>query len=117
MKNIIIVLIILVLLMVGIRYTKKHFRGQGGCCGGSAPTQKQNKKLEQIIAKKIVIVEGMTCEHCKNWVEKSVNAIDGAACKVNLKKKEAVVSMEKEIPDEVIKAAISKAGYKVIEIR
>lgn len=117
MENVIIIGIILVLIAIGIRSGMKHFKGEGGCCGGSSSVKKQHKKLKKVIAKKTVIVEGMTCEHCKNRVEKSINGIDGAAAKVNLGRKEAVVSLEKEISDEVIRAAIEKAGYKVVEIR
>ena len=117
MTDIIIIAIILAAFLVGIISTRKHFRRQGGCCGGSAPAPKQNKKLDHVIATRTVIVEGMTCDHCRNWVEKSINDIDGAVCKVNLSKKEAVVSMEKEISDEQIRTAIEKAGYRVVEIR
>jgi len=64
-----------------------------------------------------VKIEGMTCENCANRVEWAINDIDGLAAKVNLKKKEAVVSMEKDVADDVIKAAIEKAGYTVTEIK
>ena len=118
MENLIIIGIVAVLILVGIRYCIKHFKRNGGCCGGgSAPAPKQNKKLENVIAQKTVIIDGMTCEHCKGWVEKSINEIEGAAAKVNLKKKEAIISLEKEIGDEQIQIAIEKAGYKVIGIR
>ncbi|MBO5373421.1 MAG: heavy-metal-associated domain-containing protein [Lachnospiraceae bacterium] len=117
MDNIIIIGILVVLVVVGIRYTMKHFKGEGGCCGGRAPIQEQNKTLENVIGQKTVLIEGMTCDHCKNWVEKRINEIDGAAAKVNLKKKEATVSLEKEVSDEQIRAAVEKAGYKVVEIR
>lgn len=117
MENIIIIGIVVVMILIGIRSGMKHFRGEGGCCGGSAPAKKQRKRLKNVIAKKTVIIEGMTCNHCKNWVEKSINDIDGAAAKVNLKKKEAVVSLEKDVSDEQIREVIEKAGYKVVEIR
>ena len=118
MENVIIIGIIVVLIVIGIRSGMKHFKGEGGCCGGgSTPVKKQHKKLQKVITKKTVMIEGMTCEHCKNRVEKSINEIDGAAAKVNLGRKEAAVSLEKEISDEVIKAAVEKAGYKVVEIR
>lgn len=55
----------------------------------------------------------MTCENCKARVERYVNDMDGVVAKVNLKKKEVVVSTEKEISDEEIIAAITKAGYEV----
>ena len=117
MENEIIIAILVVLIFFGIRSSIKHFKRQGGCCGGGTPVKKQRKKLKKVVAKKTVIVEGMTCEHCKGRVEKSINEIDGAAAKVSLKKKEAVVSLEKEVSDEQIRAAVEKAGYKVVEIR
>lgn len=117
MENIIIIALLIVLIIFGINSGKKHFRGEGGCCGGSSPTPKQNKKLKNVTAKKVITIEGMTCEHCKNRVEKCINDIDGAAAKVNLSKKEAVVSYEKHVDDETICAAIEKAGYTVLEIR
>ena len=118
MDNLIIIGIIAVLLLIGLRSTKKHFKGEGECCGGgSAPVQVEEKKLEKVIAQKTVIVDGMTCEHCKAWVEKSINKIDGAAAKVKLKKKEAIISLEKDVSDEEIILAIEDAGYKVRAIK
>lgn len=118
MENVIIIAILVVIIWIGIRSSIKHFKGEGGCCGGGSTTVKaKRKKRKKVIAKKTVIIEGMSCEHCKNRVERSINDLDGAAAKVNLKKKEAVVSMEKEISDEQIQVAIEKAGYQVIEIR
>lgn len=46
-----------------------------------------------------------------------MSELDGVSAKVNLKKKTAVVSMEKDVKDEVIKKAIENAGYAVLEIR
>ena len=118
MGDIIIIGIIVVLVVIGFRSTKKHFKGEGACCGGgSAPMKVPEKKLSQVIGTKTVLVDGMTCEHCKAWVEKAINGIDGASAKVDLKKKQAVVSMEREISDEEIGTAVEDAGYKVREIR
>ena len=118
MTDFIIIAIVAALIVVGILSGKKHFKGEGGCCGGgNAPEPIPEKKLGNVIGTKIVLVDGMTCEHCKNWVEKSINNIDGAAGKVNLKKSEAVVLMEREVSDAEIRAAIENAGYKVREIR
>lgn len=116
MENLIIIVIIVVVLLVGFNSTRKHFKGQGDCCGGGG-TYVSKKKLEKVVAKKTFIVEGMTCENCKARVERTINDMDGLAAKVNLKKKEAVVSMDREVADDVIKAAIEKAGYEVVAIR
>ena len=116
MENLIIIVFIAVLLLVGLNSTRKHFKGKGGCCGGGG-TYISKKKLAKVIAKKTVVIEGMTCENCQARVARVLNDIEGMAATVNLKKKEALVSMEKEISDEVIRAAIEKAGYNVVEIR
>lgn len=116
MGDAIIIGIIAVLVIVGIRSGAKHFQGEGGCCGGGSSAKPQKKKLKNVIAKKTFIIEGMSCEHCKNRVESCINEIDGAAAKVNLGKKEAVVSLEKDVSDEEIRSAIEKAGYEVTAI-
>ena len=72
---------------------------------------------EQVVKQRTVIIEGMTCEHCKARVESRLNALDGVSAKVNLKRKTAMVSMEKAVEDEVIKKAIENAGYEVVDIR
>lgn len=118
MENIIIVGILVIVVAIGLRSAIKHFKGEGGCCGGgSAPVEVPEKKLENVIGTKTVVVDGMTCEHCKGWVEKAINGIDGASAKVNLRKREAVVSMEREVSDAEIRAVLSQAGYRVVEIR
>lgn len=116
MENIIIIGIVVILVLIGVRSGIKHFKGEGGCCGGRAPIPAQNKELENVVSQKILVIEGMTCDHCKNWVEKAINEIDGAAAKVDLKKKEAVVSLAAEVSDEVLCKAVEKAGYKVIKV-
>lgn len=117
MQNVIIIGIIGVLAIIGIRSSIKHFKGEGGCCGGGSSVKRKRKKLKTVIAKKTVVIEGMTCEHCKNRVENRINEIDGAAAKVNLKKKEAVIFLEKEVSDDQIRKVIEKSGYEVISIR
>lgn len=119
MQNIIIIGILIVLLFFGIRSTRKHFKGESSCCGGgSTVAVVPEKKLDKVVAQRVVVVDGMTCDHCKSWVEKAINEIEGASAKVDLKKKEALVSLASEdISDEVIRAAVKKAGYRVVEIR
>ena len=117
MANLIIIAIILVMIVYGAMATVKHFKGQGGCCGGGSKEIRENKKLDgPKIGEKVVKIEGMHCEHCQNRVERMVNRIDEAVCKVNLKKKIAVVSYSKPVAEEEIKAMVEKAGYEVVEI-
>lgn len=116
MADVIIIVILVILIIIGISSTIKHFKGEGGCCGGGSSVKVKRKKLKQVVKQRIVIIEGMTCEHCKARVESRLNELGGVSAKVNLKRKTAVVSMEKDVQDEVIKKAIEDAGYEVLKM-
>lgn len=113
MQDLIILGILVLVIIIGTVYTVNHFKGKSGCCGGGN-TYISKKKLKKVIATKTFIVEGMTCENCVARVLRYVNDIDGVVGKINLRKKELRVSMEREVPDDEIKAAVTKAGYQVI---
>ena len=66
--------------------------------------------------KKIIKIEGMSCEHCKARVDKVLNEIEGVNAKVDLKKKEAQVTLSADVSDEKMKNIITEAGYEVISI-
>ena len=116
MTNAIIVGLLIVCLIFGVRATIKHFKGEGGCCGGGSDVKIKPKKLNRVIKQRTVIVEGMTCEHCRSRVESCLNELAGVSARVNLKKKTAIVSMETEVSDDEIRAAIEHAGYQVESI-
>ena len=88
-----VILVVLVIIVVfAVRSGIKHGKGEGGCCGGGSSVKEEKKVLTgDIIATKIVSIEGMHCENCKNSIEHQINRIDGASCEVNLKKKTAVI--------------------------
>lgn len=115
MTDIIISIVIAVLIIVGIIYTKKHFKDKSGCCGGGTDYVSK-KKLKNVAAKKVITIDGMTCEKCKARVERYLNDLDGVAATVKLSKKQAVVQMEKIYTNEQLAAAVEKAGYTVISI-
>lgn len=115
MTDLIIVGIILVLVAVGVHSTIKHFKGESSCCGGGS-SKPGKKKLKAVLETKLMIVEGMTCENCKNRVERCINDIDGAAARVNLKKKEVKVILEKSVSNETLTQTVQRAGYKVVSI-
>lgn len=69
-----------------------------------------NKKV-----KKVIIIEGMMCNHCKKKVEESLLNLEGISkVKVNLKEKTATIYSTKIISNEDIKKIIDKLDYKVI---
>ncbi len=66
--------------------------------------------------KKTLVIEGMSCNHCVAHVEKALNAIEGVNAKVDLKAKTASVELDREVGDDVLRAAVEDAGYDVVSI-
>ena len=116
MENIIILGIIAVIAVVAIGTLVKR-AGRKGCCGSAGDYKARKKKLQNVVATKVFVVEGMHCEKCSNRVMEVVNDIPGVAAVVDLKKGIATVSYEQDVPDEQIKAKIERVGYIVKEIR
>ena len=64
--------------------------------------------------KKVVIVEGMHCDHCVKKVTEALESIEGVTkVKVNLSKKEAIITSTEEIDDQIIKSKIEELGFSV----
>lgn len=117
MQNYIIIGVLLVLVVLALARSAKHFKG-GGCCGSGSTSVRSRKKLTAPkLGEKVLTVEGMHCENCRNRVEHAVNALDGVVCKVDLKKKTATVSYSAEVSSEALKQTIEKMGYTVTDIR
>ncbi len=71
-------------------------------------------ELGDEIPNKTFLIEGMTCNHCVANVKDSLIKIEGVQkVRINLAKKNAVV--DGDYDSNKIKAAITEAGYKVIE--
>ena len=118
MANVIVVAVVIVLLGFALKGTLKHLKGESPCCGGGDTIIIEDKKLDgPVIGKKTVKISGMHCDHCVRAVTEAINKIDGVSAKVNLKKKEAVVSYEKVVEDAAIREAVEKAGYTVQSIQ
>lgn len=68
--------------------------------------------------KKVVIIDGMMCEHCKAKVEKSLLGLEGVVkVKVSLKDKMATIYSKDNISNDDIISAIEKLDYKVTSVR
>lgn len=59
-------------------------------------------------------IKGMRCGHCVASVTTALNAIDGISdANISLEKGEASFSQSKDVPMDVIKAAIVAIGFEV----
>ncbi len=66
--------------------------------------------------KKVVKIKGMTCGHCQKRVEDTLNNLEGLEAKVNLKKEEALITVNGEWNEQTVREAIGEAGYEVVSI-
>ncbi len=120
MGTVIIVIVLILCVIFAIYSSRKHFKGQGGCCGGDADNGDKNveakKMLDHVVMTKIIHIEGMHCDNCKNSVERSLNHIDGVSAQVNLKRKQAIVQMNHAVEDETLIFAVRRIGFEVTGI-
>lgn len=76
-----------------------------------------SEEKENIIMKKTLTVEGMSCGHCSGRVEKTLSEMDGVtSVTVDLDTKLAVVELTSDIADDVFKTAIADQGYEVTAV-
>lgn len=59
MANWIIIGLLIIVVIIAISSGAKHFRGEGGCCGGGSDVKVKRKKLKNVVKQRTVIVEGM----------------------------------------------------------
>ncbi len=76
-----------------------------------------NTKKEDVPMTKILKVEGMMCSHCEARVKKALEAVDGVESAVaSHTEGTAVVTLSKDVANEVLKAAVEAQDYPVLSI-
>ena len=79
---------------------------------------KNKKKQEEKTMQKTMKIEGMMCEHCEARVKKCLEAlpeVDEAA--VSHKEGEAVLTLNADVSDDVLKKTVEDQDYKVLGIQ
>ena len=67
---------------------------------------------------KTMKIEGIMCGHCEARVKKALEAIDGVTeATASHETGSAVVTLESEVTDEILKKAVEDQDYKVISIQ
>ena len=67
---------------------------------------------------KTITIEGMMCGHCEMHVKKALEALEGvSSAEVSHEKGTAVVTLEKEVSDEILKQTVTEQGYEFIAIK
>ena len=116
-SNIISIVSRVVISFIAIKYSISHFKGEGSCCGGGSSVKKvKPKKLGTVAATWKVEIEGMMCDHCEKRIHNALNSIDGVNAKVERSRNRAVLKMDREIDEALIRDTITGLGYTVLGI-
>ena len=79
-------------------------------------TTKKECKIKTM--EKTLKIEGMMCEHCEMHTKKALEALNGVTkAEVSHKTGTAVVTLEKDVSDDILKQAVADQGYKVTDIQ
>ena len=117
--TILIIAIIAALVIVGLKETIKHSKGEGACCGGGAMKEDEEATVQltgEIVTRADVHIDGMHCMNCKNSVTRSLQKMSGVSADVDLKHGVAHVEATRELSDEEITFAIERLDFKVTGI-
>lgn len=115
--NITVIAALCVIVYFALSNAIAHFKGEGGCCDIGSVIVEKPRKLQHVVETKVINIEGMHCANCHARVQNALNGLDGASAKVNGRKKQAVVKLEKHMDDTLIKNAVDSLGYHVSSIK
>ena len=103
--------------LLNIRSTKKD-KKKKNTIDVSLININNNEKKEVNEMTKTMNIKGMMCGHCEATVKKALEALpEVASAEVSHEKGTAVVTLEKEIADDVLKKTVEDKDYEVVEIK
>ena len=114
----IVVLVFAIVLALAVRAALRHFKGEGGCCGGGAgePPPVADKAIGPAVARRELALGGLHCMKCVARVKAALEALPGVAADVTLDPQRAVVRMDRKVPDEALRKAVEAQGFQVLSI-
>ena len=102
--------------LLNIRSTKKD-KKKKNVIDVSLININNNEKKEVNEMTKTMNIKGMMCGHCEATVKKALEALpEVASAEVSHEKGTAVVTLEKEIADDVLKKTVEDKDYEVVGI-
>ena len=103
--------------LLNIRSTKKD-KKKKNAIDVSLININNNEKKEVNEMTKTMNIKGMMCGHCEAAVKKALEALpEVASAEVSHEKGPAVVTLEKEIADDILKKTVEDKDYEVVEIK
>ena len=95
----------------------KYAMSVSGLRGVQQDTDAVNHK-EDMTMEKTMKIEGMMCGHCEATVKKALEALDGVSeAIVSHEKGTAIVKLNTDVPNDVLKETVEEKDYKVTEVK
>ena len=87
--------------------------GSAAACAVVEESKTENEKEDKPM-KKTVKIEGMMCQMCVKHVKAALSALDS---EVEVSLEDKCATLDANVPDDAIKAAVKEAGYEVVDAR
>ena len=78
--------------------------------------EKIDKKEKNYMKTVTLYVDGMMCQHCVAHVTQALNQIEGVSAQVSLEQKQAVCTVNGDVPVQTLVDAVTSAGYTVTRV-
>ncbi len=115
-STVLICVILGFLLVPAVFSCVRHFRGQGGCCGGSDSAGRPKAKAfsGKPVSHVTMRVSAMHCKNCRNRVEQVLDNFSGVSARVDLKTGSADLLCYEKPDEQQLRSAVEQAGYTVV---
>ena len=117
LPTIIICVILVIIICIGIRSTKK--RATSGCCGGSETIKKvkiKDKNKDHYPYKTVLKVYDILCQNCVRTIENAFNSQEGFYAKVNTEDNTVTILSKQQHPTDELINMLSNVGYTSKEL-
>lgn len=109
MANLLIIVLIGLIVFFSLKSSKKHFNGQGGCCGSDTYVSiKKDKK--QFNNHYILKVNGIKCEGCISNIEHTFNIMNDFYAIGNYRKKQFDLYTNNYINETDLNSILKRCG-------
>ena len=116
LPTIIICVILVIIICIGIRSTKK--RATSGCCGSSETVKIRikDKNKEHYPYKVVLKVYDIHCQNCVRTIENAFNSQEGFYAKVNTEDNTVTILSKQQHPTDELINTLSNVGYTSKEL-
>ena len=117
LPTIIICAILVIIICIGIRSTKK--RATSGCCGSSETVKKiriKDKNKEHSPYTVVLKVYDIHCQNCVRTIENAFNSQEGFYAKVNTEDNTVTILSKQQHPTNELINKLSNVGYTSKEL-